>query len=190
MCSSIMIEQIKKRLDSARFIHSMEVAELSKKLAKQFGADEEKAYTAGILHDCAKKIPFDEAEALCKACGMELTEIELKNPALIHAPLGAELAKREFGIEDDDIYNAIKYHTTARAGMSILEKIVYVSDMAEPRRSFDGVEEIRSALKTDLDEGVLAALKFTVKFNIDRGRLLHPGAVSAWNDIKLKKEKY
>lgn len=184
-----MLEKLKKRLDSSRFVHSLEVAELSRELAKRFGENEEKAYTAGILHDCAKKIPNDEAITLCHEFGIKLNEVELKNPALIHAPLGAEIAKRDFEIEDTDIYNAIKYHTVAREGMSKLEKIVYVSDMAEPGRNFVGVEEIRKALKIDLDEGVLTALKFTLKFNIDRNKLVHPGTIEAWNDIKLKKEK-
>lgn len=184
-----MLEELKKRLDSARFIHSLGVAELSKTLARRFGEDEEKAYTAGILHDCAKKIPNSEAIELCRELGIELNEIELKNPALIHAPLGAEIAKRDFGIEDIDIYNAIKYHTVGRAKMSKLEKIVYVSDMAETGRNFDGVDDIREKLKADLDEGVLTALKFTIKFNIDRDRLLHTGTIEAWNDLKLKKER-
>ncbi len=184
-----MIEELKKRLDSARFVHSLEVAELSKELARRFGEDEEKAYLAGILHDCAKKIPNDEAIKKCMEFGIKLNEVELKNPALIHAPLGAEIAKREFGIKDSDIYNAIKNHTVARAGMSNLEKIVYVADMAEPGRDFEGVNEIRKLLKENLDDAVLCALKFTLKFNIDREKLVHPGTIDAWNDIKLKKER-
>lgn len=184
-----MIEDLKKRLDSSRFVHSMEVAELSRELARRFGADEEKAYLAGILHDCAKKISKEEGIKKCLEFGIELNEVELENPALIHAPLGAEIAKREFGVEDDDIYNAIKNHTVARAGMSKLEKIVYVADMAEPGRDFAGVAEIRKLLKENLDDAVLCALKFTLKFNIDREKLIHPGTIEAWNDIKLKKER-
>ena len=183
-----MTDELKKRLDERRYLHSLGVAKLSVELAKRFGENSDKAYTAGILHDCAKNIHVDVAKKLCEEFKIELNEVEKRNPALIHAPLGAEIAKRDFGILDTDIYNAIKNHTVGRCGMTLLEKIIYVADIAEESRTFDGVADIREALVRDLDEAVLIALVFSLKFNIDRGKLIHPGTIDAYNDIKIRRE--
>ena len=184
-----MTDELKKRLDERRYLHSLGVAKLAVELAKRFGENPDKAYTAGILHDCAKNIPEDKARKLCEEFKIELNEVEKRNPALIHAPLGAEIAKRDFGILDTDIYNAIKNHTVGRQRMSTLEKIIYVADMAEESRTFEGVLDIREALLKDLDEAVLMALAFSLKFNIDRGKLIHSGTIEAYNDIKIRREK-
>ena len=184
-----MIDELRKRLDEKRFKHSLGVAKLAKELAGMYGEDEEKAYVAGILHDCAKNIPFESAIELCESFGIVLDDIEKKNPALIHAPLGAEVAKRDFGLNDEDAYNAIKYHTIGRVGMSNLEKIVYVADMAEENRNYAGVDEVREALNRSLDDGVLTALRFTVRYNMDRFKLLHPETLKVWNSILEDKEK-
>lgn len=184
-----MTEELKNRLDEKRYLHSLGVANLATELAKRFGENPDKAYIAGILHDCAKNIPEDEAKKLCEEFKIELNEVEKRNPALIHAPLGAEIAKRDFGVLDTDIYNAIKNHTVGREGMSILEKIIYVADMAEESRSFYGVVDIREALLEDLDKAVLMALKFSLKFNLERGNLIHTATIDAYNDIKIRREE-
>lgn len=183
-----MIEELRKRLDEKRFLHSLGVAKLARETALRFNEDEKKAYIAGLLHDCAKNISFSDSLRLCEEFKIELNEIEKINPALIHAPLGAEIAKRDFKVLDFDIYNAIKNHTVARAGMSKLEKIIYVCDMAEESRNFDGVCEIRDKLFENLDEAVLLALKFSVMFNVQRDKLIHPATIDALNDIKIRRE--
>lgn len=183
-----MIEKLKGMLDEKRFLHSIGVAELAKEVAERFFVDCDKAYTAGILHDCAKNIPYEKAIRLCREYGIVLNMVEEKNPALIHAPLGAEVAKREFFIADEEILGAIKYHTVGCAGMSKLQKLIYVCDMAEASRNFDGVFHIRELLKINLDDAVLAALKFSMEFNLKKDKLIHPGTIDAWNDIKLLRE--
>lgn len=183
-----MIEKLKSMLDEKRFLHSMGVARLAKDTARRFGVDENRAYIAGVLHDCAKNIPEQEARRLCGHYGIRLNEVEEKNPALIHAPLGAYIARDEFKIDDEEILDAIRYHTVGRAKMTKLEKIIYVSDMAEESRDFQGVLDIREKLLKNLDDAVLAALKFSVEFNIKKDKLIHPGTIDAWNDIKITRE--
>ena len=183
-----MIEKLRSMLDEKRFLHSMGVAELAKDTARRFGADENKAYIAGVLHDCAKNILEQDARRLCGHYGILLNEVEEKNPALIHAPLGAFVARDEFKIADEQILDAIRYHTVGRKKMSKLEKIIYVADMAEPSRDFQGVLDIRQKLSHNLDDAVLAALKFSIEFNIKRDKLIHPGTIDAWNDIKITRE--
>lgn len=183
-----MIDKLKIKLDEKRFLHSIGVAELARETANLFLIDEDKAYTAGILHDCAKNIPYNESVRLCIEYGILLNAVELANPALLHAPLGAKVAKREFLIDDEDILNAIRYHTVGRAGMSKLEKLIYVCDMAEASRDFSGVSDIRKMLKINLDDAVLMALRFSIEFNLKKNKLIHSGTIDAWNDIKLSRE--
>ncbi len=184
-----MLQELKKRLTKKRYIHSLHVANLARELAERFGEDIDKAYLAGILHDCAKNIPYEDSIKLCEEFKIELNAVEKKNPVLVHAPLGAEIAKRDFGVLDLDIYNAIKNHTVGRSGMSKLEKIIYVSDVTEKSRSFDGVEKIREALLRDLDKAVLMSLEYSLRFNLKRGSLIHIGTIEAYNDIKIRREK-
>ncbi len=183
-----MKDKLSEMLNEKRFRHSLGVCELSCELARRFGADVEKAYIAGLLHDCAKNIDNNRALKMCGEYGIELNEIELKNPALIHAPLGAEIVKREFGINDEEIYLAIKNHTVGRYGMGLLEKIIYIADMAEQTRDFPGVELIRKQLEKNLDEAVLTGLKFSMELNLKRGNLIHEDTIKAWNSIIMSKE--
>lgn len=170
-------------LSPQRYEHSLGVRDTAVKLALRFGADPGKAELAGLLHDCAKNIPAEEALVLCERLGIELDEAERLNPALIHAPLGAELAQTEFGIHDEEIKNAIRYHTVGRAGMSLLEKVIYLADMIEPGRSFEGVEALRKAVEVSLDKALYEALKQSILHNAARGRIIHTGTVDAYNDL-------
>lgn len=185
-----MKKKLKTMLKPKRFEHSIHVAEEAEKMARRFDADPQKAYIAGLVHDCAKNMPEDEMLKRCTQYGITLSWIEKRNSALIHAPLGAQIAREEFFIEDIDILNAIAYHTVGRAGMSILEKIIYVADMIEPGRSFPGVDRLRKEAQTDLDHTALLCIESAVKCNLERRSLIHPGTIDMWNDlIKNKTQK-
>ncbi len=130
-----LYEQMEKTLKRHRYIHSVGVAGTAACMAMKYGEDVYKAQIAGILHDCAKSYDDDELVKLCKKNKIEITDFEEKHGFLLHAKFGAYLAKEKYNIKDKDILNAIKWHTTGRENMSLLEKIVFISDYIEPTRT-------------------------------------------------------
>lgn len=149
-----------------RYMHILGVQYTATALAMAHGADLKKAELAGVLHDCAKYMTDREQLAMCEVNGISLTEVERENPALIHAKLGAYVAQKKYNIEDEEILSAIRYHTTGRENMTLLEKIVYIADYIEPNRSFDsepyGLSEIRKKAYADIDKALLMILENSV----------------------------
>ena len=127
-------KKMKKTLPETRYRHSVNVANTAVALAMCYGKNIDRAYIAGILHDCAKAVPDEDRVRLTLEAGLEVTDVEKRNPALLHAKLGAVMAERDYGIRDSGILNAIRYHTTGRPVMTMLEKIIFVSDYIEPMR--------------------------------------------------------
>ena len=138
--------------DKKRFHHIVGVADTAFALAACHGTDINKAYIAGLLHDCAKNIPDSEQLGNCNKFNIDISEFELKAPYLLHAKLGAYFAKNDYGINDNDIINAIRFHTTGRPNMTQLEKIIFIADYIEPLRCHaDNLDEIRVLSFKDLD---------------------------------------
>lgn len=182
-------QYLKRNLSKERFNHTIGVAETAQSLATMWGEDSSLAFLAGLVHDCAKEVPVQDAVMKLSASGYVLDEVEKSSPALIHAPLGVLLAKEIFGINDQIVLDAIRYHTTGRTNMSLLEKIIYVADFIEPNRRYRESKIIRDLAFTDLDKAVLAEADMVIKFTIDKGRLIHPDTVIARNYyLKLTKE--
>lgn len=168
-------KEMEKVLDKHRLDHTIGVAYTAASLAFVHGADKDMALTAGMLHDCAKNIPDDEKLELCKKYGIELNKSELANPSLIHAKLGEYLAKSKYGVDDEDILNAIRYHTTGKPAMSLLEKIIYVADYIEPnRKPLPELDEIRKEAYRDLDLCVLHILSSILDYLNSSGAELDP----------------
>lgn len=182
-----MQEKLKSMLSEKRYIHSIGVSETAVKMAQKYGADVEKARIAGLLHDCAKNLSYEDSLKKCAELGVELSDVEKANYALIHAPLGVKVAETEFGITDKEILHAILTHTVAGEEMSVLDKIIYLADMIEPSRDFDGVETHRKYAFEDLDKAFLYALDESIIHNVQKGVLLHPNTVIARNNILLNK---
>ncbi len=178
--------KLSQALGETRFRHSLGVCEESVRMAKLFGADTEKAYLAGLLHDCAKHISVEKQKELCEK--YKIDSITKQCPPVIHAPLGAVMAEIEYGVTDSEILDAIRYHTVARSGMTLLDKIVYVADMTEPNRNFTGVEVLRELSGTNIDEAFCEAVKQSLIHNLKSGNFIHPNTFEAWNDI-IKGEK-
>ena len=179
--------EIRARLDERRFAHTLGVVEAAVQLARRFGVDENKARAAALLHDVARG--YDRERLLKEAdeFGIVLSDFERTAWALIHAPLGAEIARRDFGVDDPDILAAIRYHTTGRPGMSALERIVFVADYIEPGRSHPGVGPVREAAQSDLDRAVLLALDQTIKYLLEMGQAIAPDAVAARNELLMRR---
>lgn len=182
---------LKARLTEKRYIHSINVADSARELARIYGADEEKAYTAGLVHDSCKDMPAGLQLSYLLENNAELTEIELNTAKLYHAMSGKIFAQKEFGIEDDDMLNAIRYHTTGRKNMSLLEKIVFIADFISVERDYNGVDVMRQKAVRSLDEAIVEGLSFTIKDLIDAERLVHPDTLDAYNDalFKIQQEK-
>ena len=166
--------KLKSMLKPDRFLHSLGVRDTAAELAKIYGADEKKAEIAGLLHDNAKNM--DNQYERCRDLEVELDEFEQKTPALVHAKLGAETAKCEFGISDAEIISAIRWHTVGKPDMTLLEKIIFVADLIEPNRKFPDIAKIRQIAKKNLDEALFMCVEATIKVNKKRGFPIHPNA--------------
>lgn len=170
-------------LNPRRMSHVLGTEQEAIRLAKRYGAEVEKAQIAALLHDCTKKLTPDEQFFLCKQYHIELDGVEQMSPKLLHAKTGAEIARDVFGVEDD-IYQAIKWHTTGHANMTLLQKVIYLADYIEPNRDFPGVESIRTACYEDLDKGLDLGLKMTIDEMTGRGIEVHHYTREARESLK------
>lgn len=175
------IDIIRFRLSRNRFKHSVQVAEAARDMAEQYGANIEKAYLTGLLHDYAKGISSADLLVIARENGLIESEIDVQVPDLLHAPVGAFLLKKELGITDEEVLHAVKYHTTGSPSMSSLDKIIYLADMIEPGRDFPGIERLKCLTLRDLDQGMLYGLESTIRYCLDRARILHPRTIEARN---------
>lgn len=173
-------------LRPARFRHCRDVSQTAVRLAERWDADIEKARLAGILHDCARNLKGEELLKTSRQFGMIPSPLELLQPALIHAPLGAIIAERRFGISEPQILQAIRRHTTGAPQMTLLDKVIYLSDCIEPGRNFSGVRKIRDMAVEDLDAAVLLAYEHSILFVVANGGLLHPNTVEGRNSLLME----
>ncbi len=158
-------KSMEKCLDNKRFEHTLGVAYTAAALAMCNDVDTEAAIVAGLLHDCAKCLSNEKKLSMCEKRNMKISNIERKNPSLLHAKVGSVIALEEYHIEDMDIINAVLNHTTGRPGMSLLEKIIFVSDYIEPgRNKAANLEYIRKLAFQDLDKALLKILEDTLLY--------------------------
>jgi len=160
-------EQLQKDLSPKRFLHTQGVAYFSASLAMCHGASHQDAFLAGLLHDCAKEYPEDELLSLCQKEQISLFEDEILLPQLRHAPYGAFLAKTKYGIENEEILQAIRYHTIGHTKMTLLEQIVYIADYLEPSRTQEtspSLDEIRRIAFRNLDEATFLVIQNLIRY--------------------------
>ncbi len=175
--------KMKELLDEELFLHSEGVAGAARQLACSYGADGDKACLAGYLHDYGKRYSAKELARLAAQMQVKIDPVSLKEPRLLHAPVGALLLKRDLGLDDEDILTAVRFHTTGVPGMSLLDKILYLADYIEPGRDYEGVSEIRKLAENSLEQALLAAVDNTIRSVLRRGLLLHPDSVRFRNSI-------
>lgn len=166
-----------------RIPHVLGTEQEAIRLAERYGADVEKARRAALLHDITKKLDMADQLALCQRYGIRLDDLEQKALKLLHAKTGAVIARDVFGV-DDEIYNAIWHHTTGHAGMTLLEKIIYIADYIEPSRDFPGVDRLRKVCYENLDAGVLLGLEMTVEEMTAMGNPVHRATLEARDFLK------
>ena len=186
-----LYEIAKEKLSEKRFNHTLGVVKRAIQYAEIYNENMEKTKIAAILHDIAKEIPKEESYNMLEKYEVKLDDIEKRNFNLIHSILGAEIAKNEYGL-DDDIVNAIKYHTTGRENMSMLEKIIYLADATELNRNYMSNEnelslnELVELIKTNIDEGLEYTLKWNLQSVLRRNLLVHLNTVKAYNFYHLQ----
>lgn len=174
------------KLKPKRFKHSLGVVKEAVKLGNIYGVDELKCRIAGITHDCAKY--YDDGALIENAekYGIAIDNIFYNCPDLLHGPVAAMYSRDNFGINDEDILNAISYHTTGRANASILEKVVYLADIIEESRDFPEISKIRKMALKNLDEALIMSCNCTISYIMKKNFLIHPLTIEFRNSLLLK----
>lgn len=176
---------LKANLNTERYEHSLGTAECAKELAEEYGLDNEKAYFTGLIHDCAKCLATEELRDIICNC-TDLCEGELINPKTYHAPAGAIVAQKEFGINDEEILSAIRWHTLGKVNMSDFEKIIFLADKIETRtRPCEIINPVKRALKEDdgLNKALLICYGNTIKSLVDRNLKICKVTVDIYNEL-------
>ncbi|HZG84121.1 MAG TPA: bis(5'-nucleosyl)-tetraphosphatase (symmetrical) YqeK [Paenibacillus sp.] len=175
---------VEREMPAKRWKHTLGVVESAVALAERFGGDAEKARVAAILHDVAKFWPVDRQRAAIEEEGAPAgLDTLLYDKELWHSHAGAYAAKRDFGVADEEVLDAIRYHTSGRVGMTKLDKIICLADYIEPGRDFPGVDRLRELAKTSLEEALVAGFDGTIRFLLEQGKRIYPLTVLTRNDL-------
>jgi predicted HD superfamily hydrolase involved in NAD metabolism len=184
-----MLDKLSGVLSTKRFQHSLGVSQSAVELAIRFRDNEEQAKLAGLLHDCARGLSSNRLLQMAESFAIVMNDVERCQPTLLHASLGAYLAKAEYGVDDPQILKAITLHTTGGSNMTTLDKIIYLADCIEPNRKFPGVDMLRSLAFADLDKAVLVALDQSLSYVIEQGLLIHPATIEGRNNLLQRQNK-
>ena len=169
----------RERLSAKRYGHTLRVANTAEDLARAHGLDPDRARLAGLLHDAARELPSEEFLDLAEDLDLPVGEPERESPKLLHGPVAAGLARRELGVEDEVVLEAIRDHTTGRPGMAPLSLVLYVADKIEPARDYPSVENLRRLARRDLRAAAAESLRRSIAHNQERGRPTHPASIEA-----------
>ena len=166
----------RERLSQKRYGHTVRVADTAERLAQIHSLDPTRARLAALLHDAAREKEPEEFLRLAGEWDLPVGEPERESPKLLHAPVAAELARRELGVEDEEVLAAIQAHTVGRPGMGSLALALYVADKIEPARDYPSVERLRRLAQEDLREAAAEALRRAIAHNEGRSRPIHPSS--------------
>lgn len=182
----LLMQKVQMRMSERRFKHVLGVEETAIALAKKYGGSPEQASIAGLVHDYAKERPDEEFQLVIRRDGFDLDLLHWGN-AIWHGVVGADFVQRELAIDDPEILQAIRVHTTGAAEMSLLDKILYVADYIEPGRDFPGVEAARELALVDLDSAVAFETKHTLSHLIEQEKPIYPKTIETYNRWVAKK---
>ena len=186
VCIDEIKKYLKENLSEEKYLHSLGTAQACFDIAQKIGYDTEKAFLAGLLHDCAKSMRGDEALILCQKAGLVLEDGEDENLKVLHAPAGCIVASERFGVQDKEILDAIRWHTLGRVDMSLLEKIVFLADKIEPETR--GREEYQRRLaNVELHNGleveIFECYSYTIKSLVDRKLKICSKTIEVYNSL-------
>ncbi|SEN07231.1 bis(5'-nucleosyl)-tetraphosphatase (symmetrical) YqeK [Paenibacillus sp. OV219] len=180
-----LMASVKAEMPERRWTHTLGVMETSVLLAERFSCDPVRAELAAILHDVAKYWPTSRMETIIREEGLPSDLLEY-DKELWHAPVGAFVAARDYGIEDIEVLDAIRYHTSGRERMTLMDKIVCLADYMEPGRDFPGVHKIREIAKHSVEKALIAGFDSTISYLLQQGKRIYPLTVAARNDLILQ----
>ena len=180
-----LLTRVNEDLTEKRRIHTLAVRDLAVKMAEIYGADPLKAEIAALGHDLYRGLRGEELNNTVRELGLD--EKYLDDPNLAHSKIAAVKLRTDFGVTDQEILDAVSYHTTGRRGMGLLEKIIFLADATEPNRSHPGVEEVREAALRNLDEGCLRSMEGTIAYVRNQGAYLDENTLEAQNFLKENK---
>jgi len=179
------LERLQSMLSDKRLKHSLGVSATAAYLAELYGADREQAEVAGLLHDCARDMTGGELLALARENNLPVDEVEVVKPTLLHAQVGAMLARRQLGVLDYAVLRAIEVHTLGDVTMTLLDKVLFVADKTEPGRKTPGVDELRQIAAQNLDQALSACFDAAIVLSVHKGELIHPRTVQARNRANI-----
>lgn len=179
-------ERIIEEYSPQRYIHVKNVIRVAMELADIYRADKDKVYCAALLHDIAKDKSLDELRAIVKFNNIDIDQEYFTNN-ILHGPCAQAIAHRTYGINDEEIQNAIYYHTFGRENMSMIEKIVFIADAAEASRTYTGVEKIRELMRLNIDKAIELSLEGTIKHVISKDEILYPLTCAALEYLRREK---
>ena len=182
---------LQQSLKPKRYEHSVRVYMTALKMAEHYHANVNKVAIASLIHDCGRQIPKEDSVAKAKELGIPVDPVEETQPILLHAKLGVYYASHKYGVSPDDreVLDAIRYHSTGTVDMTQTAKIVFLADLIEPGRNFEGVEDLREASFQDLDRGMLLSYDNTIRYLLEDGLLIHPDAIAGYNQLAAKNGK-
>ena len=173
-----LLEKLRSAITVHRYHHTLGVADTAERLAARYGVDPKRARLAGLLHDCAKSLPYGEMRRLVSENVPDTDELELDAEPVLHAPAGMVLARRDYGVRDESILQAIRRHTLGGEDMSAMDALIYVSDFIEPgRRPFPGLDEVREAAETDIFRAMRMSARLSADYLLSRGQKPHPNSL-------------
>jgi len=177
-----LLEATRSQMPARRWEHTLGVMSSAVALAKRYDADPERAELAALLHDYCKYWPIDEQRRVYAEEGLD-PELLDYDPQLLHGPIAAEVVRKRHGIADEEVLDAIRYHTSGRENMTLLDKIVCLADYIEPGRDFPGVHIIREIADHSLERALIAGLDSTIRFLLDKGKKVYPLTLAARNAL-------
>jgi predicted HD superfamily hydrolase involved in NAD metabolism len=179
---TIEIERyLKEKLKRKRYEHVLSVREMAIDLARRHKAELHKVNLAALLHDCAKWMSTRELYEATANYGIQLDEVERVNPSLLHAIIGAEFAVERFSVSQPEILNAIRAHTTGNGAMTLTDKILYVADFAEPKRTHEEADLVRKLAYENLNRAVFEVSRYKIEHLLTKGVVIHPNTINAYN---------
>lgn len=182
-----LLSLLESQLSEKRTNHILGVERMAVRLAAKLGEDVVKCRTSALYHDFAKSYSLERSIGVMERYHVKIDGMERTSTDLLHSKVAAALAKNKYGIIDEDVLNAITFHTTGRVNMSAVEKIIFVADAIEESRMYDGVEDLRQMAFTDLDLALLEVLNRQIIYLIQKGKIIHPQTLEARNYL-LNKE--
>lgn len=181
-------EQVKNKLSEKRYTHCVGVMNMCERLAIKYGADVERAKKVGIVHDMAKELSSEEMLEYVSKNNIAITENEKAVPQLLHGKIAADIAKKNFGF-DDEMKIAVEDHSTARPNMTSLQKILYVADKVEENRTYSDVEYYRNLAFEDIDQCMLEILDYTITDHVNKGQIILEKSIESRNYILINRKK-